>query len=347
MALVASSAEELTLMMERLSTYCYDRGLTINLKKCQVLHVPAKNSTTQLGQTFPFQPSPSRTPSTIEVVKSFKYLGIPITSTLDTKQIADAAINSIWSGFHAGQEAGMLPDGLSPPSRAVAWSAFVLPHILFYLPFLTRLQMLRIDSVANSTLRLAFNNRASAEALRAELGLLQTEALWSQLLARVHGRLHTNHVRMRAAKIYTQLVAHHPTSVHHLQKLLSSVKLALHYLDLKDHWPHPDTNILPAPTRDEDLRMATTPNPGAAPGALWRHTWGLLVDRHTLTFTNKTFARLLTDKDHRLHSYQKETLSGMPVVPSQAAKASWLLLKLPRSAQTTLLKLRTLASDLA
>jgi hypothetical protein len=137
-ALVASLAEELTLMMERLSTYCYDRGLTINLKKCQVLHVPAKNSATQLGQTFPFKPSPSRPPSTIEVVKSFKYLGIPITSTLDTKQIADAAINSIWSGFHAGQEAGMHPDGLSPPSRAVAWSAFVLPHILFYLPFLTR-----------------------------------------------------------------------------------------------------------------------------------------------------------------------------------------------------------------
>jgi hypothetical protein len=36
----------------------------------------------------------------------------------------------------------------------------------------------------------------------------------------------------------------------------------------------------------------------------------------------------------------------MPVVPSRAVKASWLLLDIPRSAQTTLLKLRTLASDL-
>ncbi len=63
--------------------------------------------------------------------------------------------------------------------------------------------------------------------------------------------------------------------------------------------------------------------------------------------TNLTFARLLLTPDHRIRSYLSESLACLPATPSRVAKASWLQLQLSRGAQTTLLKLRVLASDLA
>jgi hypothetical protein len=236
----------------------------------------------------------------------------------------------------------MHPDGLSAASRIVAWNSFVLPHVLYYLPFLPKLQMHRIDSVTNTTLRLSFDTRASSDSLRAEFGLLTTEALWAQSLARMHGRLHTNHVRMRAATVYCNLTEHWQAEIHHSQRTLTAIKIALHSLQLSLHWPHLTTQHLAA--LDEPCNES---HPGAAASAPWRRQWGLLVERQSLQYTNLSFARLLLTPDHRLRSYLSESLASLPATPSRAAKASWLQLQLSRGAQTTLLKLRALASDLA
>jgi hypothetical protein len=196
--------------------------------------------------------------------------------------------------------------------------------------------------VANTTLRLSFDTRASSDSLRAEFGLLATEALWAQSLARMHGRLHTNHVMMRAATVYCNLTEHWQAEIHQPQRTFTAVRIALHSLQLSLHWPLLATQHLVAPDEPRNNQL-----PGAAPSAPWRHQWGTLVERQSLQYTNLTFARLLLTPDHRLRSYLSESLASLPATPSRAAKASWLQLQLSCGAQTTLLKLRALASNLA
>jgi hypothetical protein len=158
----------------------------------------------------------------------------------------------------------------------------------------------------------------------------------------MHGRLHTNHVKMRAATVYCNLTEHWQAEIHHSQRMLTATRIALHSLQLSLHWPHLATQHLVAPDNPSNEL-----NPGAATSAPWRHQWGILVERQSLQYTNLTFAKLLLTQDHRLRSYLSESLACLPATPSRAAKASWLQLQLSRGAQTTLLKLRVLASDLA
>jgi hypothetical protein len=150
----------------------------------------------------------------------------------------------------------------------------------------------------------------------------------------MHGRLHTNHVRMRAATVYCNLTEHWQDQIHHSQRTLTAIRIALHSLQLSLHWPHLTTQHLAAPDKP-----GTEPHPGAAPSAPWRPQWGTLVERQSLQHTNLTFARILLTPNHRLRSYLSESLAGLPATPSRAAKASWLQLQLNRGTQTTLLKL--------
>jgi hypothetical protein len=292
-------------MLERLSVYCYDRGLTINFKKSKILQIPAKQAPVDPDRSYSFPTMPDQQRTTMETTQELTYLGIPLTSTLSTKAIADKAISSIWSCFHAGLEAGMSPDGLDINSRMVAWNTFVLPHILFYLPFITKQQTKHLHIVANTTLCQAFDTWANAEAIRAEFGILPTEELWAKTVATLHGLLNTNHVQARAPTVYQTLEAVVPqkADIHPIQQLLTSAHLALHLLSLSDHWPRLDPSKLESPTREHHLALQTNHSPGASALAPWRHTWGLLANQQATHRANLNFKSMLNNKSHRLLAY--------------------------------------------
>jgi hypothetical protein len=84
-------------------------------------------------------------------VESVKYLGIPIHLDLSTAHIAKAACTKAWAAHHAAQLASMRHFGLPVASRFVAWKAFVLLHILFYLPFVSHKDIPEIQIMVNSS----------------------------------------------------------------------------------------------------------------------------------------------------------------------------------------------------
>jgi hypothetical protein len=82
--------------------------------------------------------------------------------------------------------------GLPLASRFTAWKSFVLPHILFFLPFVSASDIPELQYMVNSSLREISDARASPEALCAEIGLLPVKWLWAQTVAINGGRLQSN-----------------------------------------------------------------------------------------------------------------------------------------------------------
>ncbi len=343
-ALVASSEQDLALLLSSLAEYCYKRGLTINYsnsKVMELLHHPhASNS------HFSFQPPMEGAPQQrIEIVHEFKYLGIPIAHTLSSQVVSETLSSKLWAAHHAAARAGMRPHGLSLASRSIAWKTFVWPHILFYLPFVSLSDLPDIQTAVNTSLLSITFSDASPEALAAEFGILPIRIAWASTMAVLGGRLQTNLTPLRAASIF---VAGLQLGFEPGQKSFhAEFQAALYQLQLKDHWPLLDTSILPKLTNPEDKWLLENPKPGAAPAAPFWQVWCTSVHQAARGETNREFATWLAQTDHRASSYKTKTLAGLPAVPNRDASAWWMTLPLPLRVQQLLIQLRALASDIA
>ncbi len=255
-AMIAHSDWALKTLLERMATYCYQRGLTINYDKSHYMEVSTSPYTDGLSLSFK-DPVDPLSELTINQVESYKYLGVPIHRDLQSKHVAKTACKKAWAAHHAAQRAGMRHYGLPLASRFTAWKAFVLPHILFFLPFVSVSDIPELQSMINSSLRDISDARASPEALCAEIGLLPVKWLWAQTLAINGGRLQSNRTPLRAAEIVTNLLSN-PTSNDH-KGLGKDYKIALFRLGLKTHWPLIQARELPAPQSPADKAMLGKP----------------------------------------------------------------------------------------
>lgn len=204
-ALIAPSEAALKILLSRMALYCHRRGLSINYDKCHIMEISQEQHLPDVQVTFQ-GPTPAHGALSINKTDSFTYLGIPIHRDLATHHIKDRACKKAWAAHHAAQRAGMRTHGLPMSSRMIAWKAFVLPHILFYLPFLSDTDLHDIQSTINTSLRALSHDRASPEALHAEIGLIPVKWQWAQALAVMGGRLQTNRRPLRAAAITQALL---------------------------------------------------------------------------------------------------------------------------------------------
>jgi hypothetical protein len=342
-ALITSSESDLKRLLEKMAVYCYQRGLTINYDKSHYM-VISKDPFVE-GTTIAFSnPNNPMIPLSISQVESFKYLGIPIHRDLSTAHIAKAACTKAWAAHHAAQRAGMRHFGLPLSSRFVAWKAFVLPHILFYLPFVSHKDIPEIQTMVNSSLRDITDERASPEALLAEIGLLPVKWLWAQSMAKTGGRLQTNKRPLRAAELVSNLLHHPPFNDNKGWGL--EYKIALAWLDLRSHWPYLIPETLPKPQDPNDLYLLENPGMTASPLAPFRQSWNQVVKRQARILAESEHSKWLGKTDHRACSFKTETLSGLSDIPKVYVKASWLELHLPTPIAQRLLRRRVLATDL-
>ena len=185
------------------------------------------------NKSFSFLPAGQAIPKTVEIVEEFKYLGIPIHLTLTTHQLKKHAIRQIWRAQHAAENAGMRPQAIPMASRATAWKAFILPHILFYIPFLTGADAVEIQTQANLTLKATTYQNVSTEAVMAEFGILPVKHLWASSLCTLASRLQTNVTPLRTADIFNCILHSNlplTGSFLHLE-----YKKALFHLHLQSH----------------------------------------------------------------------------------------------------------------
>jgi hypothetical protein len=234
--------------------------------------------------------------------------------------------------------------GLPLASRFTAWKAFVLPHILFFLPFVLALDIPELQSMINSSLRDISDDRASPEALCAEIGLLPVKWLWAQTLAINGGRLQSNSAPLRAAEIVTNLLSDPKSNDY--KGLGKDYKIALFRLGFKTHWPLIQARELLTPQSDADKAMLEHPQYWATELAPYRNTWNLHVKARAKACAELEHSKWLDQTGHRAHAYKLETLSSLKPLPKVYSKASWLTLPLSTPIQQRLLQRRTMATDL-
>jgi hypothetical protein len=95
-ALVASTPEELQRMIDRLQQYCNNKGLTINLQKTKIVEF---RTTTQASGTYAAY-APDRQATTIQIVTSFPYLGVPLDYKLCMTAAVASLLGAFWGAHH-------------------------------------------------------------------------------------------------------------------------------------------------------------------------------------------------------------------------------------------------------
>jgi hypothetical protein len=297
------------------------------------------------GATLSFNdPADPRATCTIHQVESYKYLGIPIHRDLKPGHIAKVACKKAWAAHHAAERAGMRQYGLPLDSRFIAWKAFVLPHILFFLPFISSSDVPELQYMVNTSLRSITDARASPEALCAEIGLMPVEWLWAQAVAINGGRLQSNRSPLRAADLVTNFLAYEEFGEH--KGWGKEYKIALFRLDLKSHWPVLNPSVLPKPQKFADLMMLEYPQAAVTALAPYRNSWIQHVKARAKACAQHAHTTWLARIDHRAHSYKSESLSALTTPPKVYVKAPWLSLRLATTIQQRLLQRRALATDL-
>jgi len=281
----------------------------------------------------------------MEIVDTFRYLGVPISRTLSSESVTKLACAKIWAAHSAAQRAGMRPHGLAVASRVIAWKAFVWPHVLFYLPFMSHGEASEIQTVVNTSLRSISFWDASPEALSAEFGIPLVDVQWDESVAILGGRLQSPPAPLRAAAIFQALLTR-PDSAPP-SSLVARYHIALCHLNLRHHWPAIQKSVLPEPARQDDKLLQQNPKPGASPLAPYRHAWSLEVQLSARKNTNTRFSTWMHQTDHRANSYCLESLAALPTVPSRTASAFWISLPLQLHTQQHILQLRVLASPIS
>lgn len=174
--------------------------------------------------------------------------------------------------------AGLRPYGLHLESRVAAWKALVLPHIDFYLPFIRDTDLPVLQNTVNTTLRTITFTGVSPPALHAKFGIPDLKWRRAEALGILGGRLQFPPQHLQAAAIFTAQLANNPDSPP--RDLCHEYKVALHLLELKDHWPLLQPHLLPSSEEGVDLPIEDPFCPDSDDRVNLNHTrsqWAKLV----------------------------------------------------------------------
>ena len=117
----AHSAEDLQQLMNRFRKACQDFGLTISLKKTQVM-----------GQTVDSPPSITISTQELEVVHDFVYLGSTISDSLSLDVKLDKNIGKAATMFSILTKRVLLNNKLMAYTKIQVYRACVLSTLLYY-----------------------------------------------------------------------------------------------------------------------------------------------------------------------------------------------------------------------
>jgi hypothetical protein len=163
-------------------------------------------------------------------------------------------------------------------------------------------------------------------------------------MAKLGGRLQSNKSPLQATELVSNLF-HHPLFNDNKGWGLE-YKIALSWLDLRQHWPSLSAELLPKPQDPMNLYSLENPEMSASPLAPFLKSWNQVVKRQARILAESKHSKWLDKTDHRACSFKLETLSGLSEILKVYVKASWLELHLPTPIAQRLLRRRVLATDL-